>query len=122
MVLGGKTLDIVSEMHFYEMYPEASKAFGMPQDMRVEPEALRVLWARRRTERVCSLAALFLFGKSYLAAAQSLPTRLAVAKYVKACVGFCCRSPDTENLYKWMPVLVEHIFWTQRYICCTRAC
>ncbi|CDJ36713.1 uncharacterized protein EMH_0023100 [Eimeria mitis] len=114
VVLGAKTLDIVSEMHFYEMYPEASKSLGVPSDLYADPEALRLLWSRRRAERVCALPSLFLFGKSYLAAAQGLPTRLSVAKYVKACVGFCCQSADTENLYKWMPILIEHIFWAQK--------
>ncbi|CDJ63132.1 Apicomplexan specific protein, related [Eimeria necatrix] len=113
IVLGGKTLDIMSEMHFYEMYPEV-KDLHLPSDLRADKEALRLLWARKRADRITSLSSLFLFGRSYLALAQSLPTRQAVAKYVKACVGYCCQSADTENLYKWMPVLIEHIFWTQK--------
>ncbi|OEH74990.1 apicomplexan specific related protein [Cyclospora cayetanensis] len=113
VVLGGKTLDIMAEMHFYEMYP-AIKDLHLPADLRADKEAMRVLWARKRAERVTALPSLFLFGKSYLAMAQSLPTRQAVAKFVKACIGYCCQSADTENLYKWMPILIEHIFWTQK--------
>lgn len=113
MVLGGKTLDIMAEMHFYEMYP-AIKDLHLPSDMRADKEAMRLLWARKRADRVTALPSLFLFGKSYLAMAQSFSTRQAVAKYVKACIGYCCQASDSENIYKWMPILIEHIFWTQK--------
>lgn len=113
MVLGGKTLDIMAEMHFYEMYP-AMKDLHLPSDLRADKEAMRLLWARKRVDRVTALSGLFLFGKSYLAMAQSLGTRQAVAKYVKACIGYCCQTADSENLYKWLPILIEHIYWTQK--------
>ncbi|KAL8439115.1 hypothetical protein Efla_007544 [Eimeria flavescens] len=113
VVLGGKTLDIMAEMHFYEMFG-VSKDVKLPSDLRADKEAARLLWARKRAERVTSTNSLFLFGRSYLASAQSLPTRQAVAKYVKACVGYCCQTADSENMYTWLPVLIEHILWTQK--------
>ncbi|KAL8269651.1 hypothetical protein Esti_006406 [Eimeria stiedai] len=113
VVLGGKTLDIMGEMHFYEMFG-TSKEVKVPSDLRADKEALRLLWARKRVERVTALNSLFLFGRSYLASAQTLPTRQAVAKFVKASIGYCCQTADSENMYTWLPVLVEHIFFTQR--------
>ncbi|KAL8454425.1 hypothetical protein Emed_000146 [Eimeria media] len=113
VVLGGKTLDIMAEIHFYEMF-ESSKEVKLPLDLRADKEAMRLLWARKRVERVTSMNSLFLFGRSYLATAQSLPTRQAVAKFVKASIGYCCQTADSENMYTWMPALIEHIFWTQR--------
>lgn len=115
IVLGGKTLETFAEIHFYEQYVSAARPY-LPRDLAeaVGPDAARLLWTHKRVERVTAAQSLYAFGRGYLTTAQVLPTRQAVGKYVKACVGFACQSADTENLYKWMPVLVEHVFWVQR--------
>lgn len=114
-MLGGKTLSLMAEMHFYELFSTAKGDVYLPASLAgVEVESLRLIWASVRAERVCGPQGLFLFGRSYLATAQTLSTRQAVAKYVKACIGYGCQNNDTENIYRWMPVLVEHIFWIQK--------
>ncbi|ESS32371.1 apicomplexan specific, related protein [Toxoplasma gondii VEG] len=115
VVLGGKTLETFAEIHFFEQWASSARPY-IPRELAeiVGQDAPRLLWAQKRVERTTAAQALFAFGKSYLSTAQDLPTRQAVAKYVKSCAGFACQSTDTENLYKWMPILVEHIFWIQR--------
>ncbi|CBZ54442.1 Apicomplexan specific protein, related [Neospora caninum Liverpool] len=115
VVLGGKTLETFAEIHFYEQWASSARPY-VPRELAeaVGEDAPRLLWAQKRVERTTTAQALYAFGKSYLSTAQDLPTRQAVAKYVKACAGFACQSTDTENLYKWMPILVEHVYWIQR--------
>ncbi|PFH35917.1 hypothetical protein BESB_055680 [Besnoitia besnoiti] len=115
VVLGGKTLNTFAEIHFFEQFASVSRPY-LPRELAevAGADAPRLLWSQKRVERVTAHQALYAFGKSYLSTAQALPTRQAVSKYVKSCIGYSCQSSDTENLYKWMPVLVEHIFWVQR--------
>lgn len=116
VVLGARALETFSEVYIYEQFDPT----GIPSDLlggtQIPEEICRLVWTRKRVERLTSPNSLLAFAKSYLAAAQSLPTEISCVKYVKACIGYAIQLPVTEaqRLFEWMPSLVEHIYWAQR--------
>lgn len=116
IVLGGKILELFSELHFYNKYA-SEKNEEIVTDLKnlkdIKEVVYHYLYVQKRKNRVVFKNSLYLFGYSYLYTPLFFNNKNSIIKYVKACIAYAVKF-NKSNLYSWMPSLIDHIYHSQK--------
>ncbi|GAW81058.1 hypothetical protein, conserved [Plasmodium gonderi] len=116
IVLGGRILELYSELHFYNKY-NYEKDEEIVQDLKnlksIKEVVFHYLYVQKRKNRVIYKNSVYLFGYSYLYTPLFFNNKNAIIKYVKACIAYAVKFSGS-NIFAWMPTLIEHIYHSQK--------
>lgn len=116
IVLGGKILELFSELHFYNKY-NSEKDEEVAPDLRnvksVKEIVYHYLYVQKKKNRVIFKNSIYIFGYSYLYTPLFFNNKNSIIKYVKACVAYAVKF-NKSNIFSWMPSLIEHIHHSQK--------
>ncbi|VWU51743.1 conserved protein, unknown function [Hepatocystis sp. ex Piliocolobus tephrosceles] len=115
IVLGGRILELYSELHFYNKY-NYEKDEEIVSDLKniksVKDVVYHYLYVQKRKNRVTYKNSIYLFGYSYLYTPIFFNNKNAIIKYVKACIAYAVKFNET-NIFSWISSLIEHIYYSQ---------
>ncbi|CDO65092.1 conserved Plasmodium protein, unknown function [Plasmodium reichenowi] len=116
IVLGGRILELYSELHFYNKY-NYEKNEEIVEDLKnmkcIKEVVYHYLYVQKRKNRVIYKNSLYLFGYSYLYTPLFFNNKNSIIKYVKACIAYAVKFNES-NIFSWMPSLIEHIYYSQK--------
>ncbi|CAD2091813.1 conserved Plasmodium protein, unknown function [Plasmodium vinckei lentum] len=117
IVLGSRILELYSELHFFNKY-NYEKDKEIVQDLHksltpIKDVVYHYLYVQKRKNRIIYKNSLYLFGYSYLYTPLFFNNKNSIIKYVKACIAYSVKFSGA-NIFSWMPVLIEHIYHSQK--------